>query len=84
MPTTLPRVHVTFEKPIYNALRELAKSQNLHLSAFIHKLVVSALSLAEDLAFVDIAEERLKTFRRDDAISSQDLLQWNRNRAKRK
>lgn len=83
MPTTLPRVNVVFEKPTYEALEKISRAEGASLSQVVSHLVQSALELAEDLSLAETAEERLRTFRRDDALSSDDLLKWNRTRKRR-
>ena len=70
MATTLPRLNVTFERPTYEVLQRIANAQRLSLSGLVARLVESALDLAEDLSLSQIAEERLASFRRDDALSS--------------
>lgn len=80
MPTTLPRVNVPFERPIYELLEEISKSEKTSLSQVVAGLVKTALELTEDLALAKEAEKRLGTFRRDDALSSDDLLKWNKSR----
>jgi len=84
MPTMLPRVHVAFERPTYEMLEEISKVEKLSMARVVAKLVHSALELAEDLVLADIAERRLATFRRDDAMNTSQLLKWNKNRKKRK
>ncbi len=84
MPTTLPRVNVSFERPVYEALAEIAKAEGTSLSQTVARLVQSALELAEDLALAEAAEKRLKIFSRDDAFDSSELLQWNRNRKRKR
>lgn len=80
MPTTLPRVNVPFELPTYEVLRRFSKAQHTSLSQVVSRLVKYAIELTEDLALAQVAEERLRTFRRDDALSTAQLLQWNKNR----
>lgn len=82
MPTTLPRVNVAFDPGTYEVLEELSKAEHASLSAIVSKLVQSALELSEDLALGELAGERLASFRRDGALTSQDLLKWNRARRK--
>lgn len=83
MPTALPRVNVAFEKPTYQVLKEISEVEHASLSHVVSKLVKYALELAEDLAIVQEAEKRLKTFSRDDALKTEDLLQWNKSRKKK-
>lgn len=84
MPTTLPRVNVAFERPIYEILEEISRAERASLSQVVSRLVQSALELAEDLALAETAEKRLESFKRDDALDSTGLLKWNKNRKTRK
>lgn len=83
MPTTLPRVNVPFEIPVYEILKAISKAQGTSLSQMVSRLVKYALELAEDLALANEADKRLATFRRDDALSSENLLKWNKGRRKK-
>ena len=69
MPTKNPRVNVVLEKPLYDALREIAERDNVSLSTKIRDLVREALAASEELALVQFAEEREATFDRDAALS---------------
>lgn len=70
MPTTLPRVNVTFERSTYEMLAKISRFEHASLSQVVSNLVRSALEFAEDLALGRVAEARLDTFRRDDALTS--------------
>ena len=80
MPATFPRIQVTFERPTYAALAKIARAEHKPLSFVVAQLVESAMTLGDDLALARLAEERLQTFRRDDALTSDALLRWNRRR----
>ena len=80
MPTTLPRVNVVFERPIYEILEEISRAERASLSQVVSRLVQSALELAEDLALVETAEKRLESFSRDDGLDSTELVKWNKSR----
>ena len=82
MPTALPRVNVAFDRVTYEALEEISKTEQDSLSHIVSKLVKYALELAEDLALVEQAEKRLSDFRRDDALTTENLLRWNKGRKK--
>jgi len=69
MPTKNPRVNVVLEKPLYDALREIAERDNVSLSTKIRDLVREALEANEDLALVQFAEERDATFDRRAAVT---------------
>ncbi len=82
MPTTLPRVNVTFEPSTYEVLEQISKTEHASMSQIVSKLVSCALELAEDLALVQTAEKRLRSFKRDDALKTKELLKWIKNRKK--
>ena len=84
MPTTLPRVNVPFEPPTYEVLRRFSKAQHTSLSQVVARLVKYAIGLTEDLTLAQLAEERLRTFKRDDAVSTAQLLRWNKSRRRGK
>ena len=83
MPTTLPRVPVTFQRPTYETLVRLAKSEQMSVSGLASRLIETALELSEDLVLCRVAKERLQSFRRDDALSTEEFLRWNARRRKR-
>ena len=82
MPTALPRINVALDEATYEVLQEMSKAEHASLSHIVSKLVKYALELAEDLALVQSAENRLETFRRDDTLSTKALLKWNKSRRK--
>lgn len=82
MPTVLPRVNVAFDPSTFEILEEISKAEHASLSHIVSKLVRYALELAEDLAIVKTAEDRLESFKRDDALSTDALLKWNKSRKK--
>ena len=69
MPTKNPRVNVVLEKPLYEALRRLAKRDGVSLSLWIRDLVKEALALEEDRALAQFAETRELSFERDKALT---------------
>lgn len=80
MPTTLPRETVTFKRDIHEILEDLCKERGISMSQLISDLVETALDFVEDLALRDVAEQRLKTFNRDDAVSLEEMTKWNKSR----
>ena len=80
MPTTLPRETVTFKRDIHEILEELAEERGVSMSQLISDLVETALEFVEDLALNDVAEQRRKTFNRDDAVSLDEMTKWNESR----
>jgi hypothetical protein len=80
VPTALPRVNVPFDKATYEALQKISETQQSSLSHVVAKLVVSALEFSEDISLAEVAHERMITFNRDEALTSQDILKWNKRR----
>lgn len=60
MPTTLPRINLTVPKKINKILFQLAKRDQMSVSAKTLELIKQAIETEEDAALIKIAEERLK------------------------
>lgn len=71
MPTRNPRVNVVLEKPLYERIQKLAKKEHVSLSLKIRDLVGEALDAQEDEELGRFAEERARTFQRDQALTYQ-------------
>lgn len=84
MPTTMQRVAVPFEAEIYEALAAISKAEKIPMSQLINKLVTSALEFAEDLTLSEVATKRLDSFRRDDAMTTKEMLKWNKTHKRKK
>jgi hypothetical protein len=71
MPTTNPRVNITFDPATVAILLSLAKQEHLSLSSLTKELVLEALDRREDRVLSAIAETRdhktIKTISHDDA-----------------
>ena len=80
MPTTLPRVQVALEPSTYAILARVSRAEGASLSRVVASLVQTSLELSEDLALAQIGEARLRSFQRDDALTTDALLAWNRRR----
>ena len=80
MSTTLPRVQVALEPSTYALLERLSRDEGASLSHVVASLVQTSLELSEDLALAQVGEARLSSFRRDDAVTTDALLAWNRKR----
>ena len=76
MPATNPRLNLTVDRKVYRILEQLAASERLPLAEATTRLIEMALVLGEDLVCGKIAAVRQKSFRRDDALSTNDLLKW--------
>ena len=84
MPTTMQRVAVPFEAEIYDALEAISKAEKIPMSQLINKLVTSALEFAEDLTLSEVATKRLDSFRRDDAMTTKEMIKWNKTHKRKK
>jgi hypothetical protein len=80
MPTTLPRIQVALEPSTYAILERVSRAEGASLSHVVASLVQTSLELSEDLALAQVGETRLASFRRDDALTTDALLAWNRKR----
>ena len=69
MPTTNPRVNVVLEKPLFATLKKLALKDGVSLSTKVRDLIREALEEYEEAFLVQLAEDRAKTFKRDKALS---------------
>lgn len=73
MPAKNPRVNVVLEKPVYNALHDLAETEGVSMSMLMRDLVKEALELREDRALAEFAAEREKDFDRSEALSHDEV-----------
>ena len=73
MPAKNPRLNVVLEKPLYNALHDLAEDEGVSMSMLMRDLVKEALEIREDRALTDFAGEREKDFDRRNALSHEDV-----------
>jgi len=73
MPAKNPRINVVLEKPLYNALHDLAEDEGVSMSMLMRDLVKEALELREDRALADLATEREKGFDRSKALSHEEV-----------
>ncbi len=78
MPATNPRINVTLERPIYQAVRRLAKKNGESLSEEVRDLVREALEIYEDRWLGEFAEERERTFDRNKALSHKEVWESRR------
>lgn len=73
MPAKNPSVNVVLEKPLYNALHDLAEDEGVSMSMLMRDLVKEALELREDRALAELAAEREKGFDRRKALSHEEV-----------
>ncbi len=83
MPTTEQRIQVSFPREMRDTLVRMAREENVPLAQLVREVVSAFLELAEDISLADLAESRLKSFRRDDAMSTKELIKWNQRRTKK-
>jgi hypothetical protein len=73
MPAKNPRINVVLEKPLYNALHDLAEDKGVSMSMIMRDLVKEALEIHEDRALAAFAAEREKGFDRSKALSHEEV-----------
>ncbi|HEX9778572.1 MAG TPA: ribbon-helix-helix protein, CopG family [Geopsychrobacteraceae bacterium] len=73
MPAKNPRINVVLEKPLYNALHDLAEDEGVSMSMLMRDMVKEALDLREDRALADLAADREKGFDRGKALSHDEV-----------
>lgn len=73
MPAKNPRINVVLEKPLYNAVHDLAEDEGISMSMLMRDLVREALELREDRAIAALAAKREKGFDRRKALSHEDV-----------
>ena len=85
MPTKHPRLNVVLERPVYRSVKQLAKRDGISLSLKARDLIRDALELYEDVYWVQEARARESTFRRDEALTHEQMVaKWGRrSRSKR-
>ena len=79
MPATNPRINVTLERPIYQAVQRLAKENGESLSEEVRDLVREALEIYEDRVLGEFAYQRERTFDRRKALTHEEV--WGCHRA---
>lgn len=68
-----PRINMVLEKPLYKAVRDLAKHEGVSISQKARDLVRDALELLEDIGLDAMAEERMRTFNKKTAITHAEM-----------
>jgi hypothetical protein len=72
MPAKTARVNVVLERPLYDALGQLARRRGTSLSTTARDLLRDALAMQEDLALADIAKERERVLVRSAGLTHDD------------
>jgi len=73
MPAKNPRINVVLEKPLYEALRRIAKKEGISVSLKARDLLRYALEVHEDTVLEKIASERDKTFNHKKALTHNQI-----------
>jgi hypothetical protein len=73
MPAKNPRINVVLEKPIYDAIRKIAKKEGISISLKARDLLREALEIYEDNILESIASEREGTFKRRNTLTHDDV-----------
>ena len=68
-----PRIITVLEKPLYQRIKQAAKSQGISLSAKVRDLLREAVELEEDTYWVREGEARLATFDRSKALTHEQV-----------
>jgi hypothetical protein len=73
MPTKNPRINVVLERPLYDAIRKIAKKEGISISLKARDLLREALEIYEDNILESIASERERTFNRRNTLTGDDV-----------
>ena len=69
MPTKNPRINVVLEESIYEKVKLLAEKEGTSLSAKVRELLLEALEIQEDINLAQLAEDREKSWTKNQALS---------------
>lgn len=81
MPARNPRVNVVLERPLFDAVKRLARRDRISISSKVRDLVSHALEAEEDAGLAALAERRERTFDQQKALSHQQV--WGKAHARR-
>jgi hypothetical protein len=73
MPTKNPRINIVLEKPVYEAIKRIAKKEGISISLKARDLLRQALEIHEDTILEDFASEREITFKKETALSHEQI-----------
>lgn len=68
-----PRVNVVLEKQLYDFVFKIAKKEGTSMSMKVRDFIRQAVEEYEDSYLSQIAEKRLKTFRRSTALTHEKI-----------
>jgi len=72
MPAKNPRINIVVERPLYGVLSALAENDGVSMSTLARDLIREAITMREDAALADFAEERMRTFSQTTALTHQE------------
>jgi len=75
MPTKLPRLNVTLEPGLFEAIQLLAQKSGLSASLCARDLLAEAMELHEDSYWKDAAEDRRKTIKSKKTLNHEEVWQ---------
>lgn len=73
MATAHPRVNVVLDEELYRLLRKMAVRDDTSISMKARELIEMAVARYEDLYWVEMAEQREKTFKKSKALSHKEV-----------
>ena len=73
MPTKNPLVTIVVEPSLYCAMQDLAASEGVSMSTVARDLIQEAVDLREDIALAALADTRIKTFDKKEALTHEDV-----------
>lgn len=73
MATAHPRVNVVLDEALYKLLKKMAIRDDTSISMKARELIEMAVARYEDLYWVEVAEQRAKTFKKSKAFSHKDV-----------
>ena len=73
MPAKNPRVNIVVEPPLYSVMHDLAASEGVSMSTIARDLIREAIDLREDVTLVALADTRMETFDKKEALSHEDV-----------
>jgi len=74
MPTKQPRINLVLDRPTFNTIKELSERNDVSLSSEARLLLEMALERVEDIGLARFADDRMKTFDREKALSFSELM----------
>ena len=82
MPTKQPRLNVVLEPGSFRSIEQLAARDGVSLSMKARDLIHEALELHEDAYWARRADERMKSFKIEEALTDEQV--WGRRSKRRR